>query len=367
MIRATVLTLLLLSGSALADPADRAGAAAEELRAAGEALTEADGARDRVAALTETIRAYEAGLAAFRDALRDTAIREAALRDRLDSERDRIARVLAALHTVSRSPETTVLLHPSGALGTARASMLMADATPALHAEIAALAVELDELRVLTVLREDARDTLEEALQGVQAARTDLGRAMSERLDLPPRLATDEAAMQALINSTETLDAFAASVAGADGPDSPADFAAARGSLGLPVAGEVIAGFGQSAGNRPARPGLTIATAPRALVSAPAAATVRYAGPLLDFGNVMILEPADGYLIVIAGFSDVFTPVGAIVPQGAPLGLTAGRSPGAQEILIETASGSGQDRPETLYMELRTPDGPVDPAGWFAL
>ena len=37
------------------------------------ALTEADSARDRVRALTETIQAYEAGLSAMRDGLRMAA------------------------------------------------------------------------------------------------------------------------------------------------------------------------------------------------------------------------------------------------------------------------------------------------------
>ena len=39
------------------------------------------------------------------------------------------------------------------------------------------------------------------------------------------------------------------------------------------------------------RPGIILATRPGALVNAPTAATIRYVGPLLDYGNVMILEP----------------------------------------------------------------------------
>ncbi|MEZ5674302.1 MAG: hypothetical protein R3D81_03325 [Thalassovita sp.] len=37
-----------------------------------------------------------------------------------------------------------------------------------------------------------------------------------------------------------------------------------------------------------ARPGVVLATRPRALVTTPTAATIRYLGPLLDYGNVMI-------------------------------------------------------------------------------
>ena len=72
-------------------------------------------------------------------------------------------------------------------------------------------------------------------------------------------------------------------------PPSPAELP--RGHLPLPVKGQVIRGFGEKDAAGIARPGLVIATEPRALVTAPVAATIRYRGPLLDYGNVMILEP----------------------------------------------------------------------------
>ena len=65
------LGLALLMGltpaQAADNPARAAQAAADQLEAATIALQEAESARDRVAALTETVRAYEAGLAAMRD------------------------------------------------------------------------------------------------------------------------------------------------------------------------------------------------------------------------------------------------------------------------------------------------------------
>ncbi len=52
-----------------------------------------------------------------------------------------------------------------------------------------------------------------------------------------------------------------------------------------------------------AAPALLIATRPAALVTAPWPATIRYRGPLLDYGNVMIVEPSSGYLLVLAGLA----------------------------------------------------------------
>ena len=114
------------------------------------------------------------------------------------------------------------------------------------------------------------------------------------------------------------------------------------------------------------RPGLLLGTVPRAIVTAPWPATIRYAGPLLDLGTVVILEPGDGYLLVLAGLSEVYGTLGTVLAAGDPVGLVGGQSPGAQEILIESAEGSGQARSETLYIELRTREGPIDPTEWFA-
>lgn len=363
MIRAFLLTLSLAMPAA-ADPAVDAEAAAESLRDAGLALSAAKGSRNRIRALTETIRAYEDGLSILRDALRDVALRERVIRERFEGEAEHLSGLISALQMMERSPETTLLLHPSGATGTARASILMAEAMPVLTAEATRLRAELEELKVLGLLRGDALQTLEEGLAGVQAARTDLAAAMAERRT--PPAATDLAAMEALLTSADTLDAFASTIApGEVIPEG--EFGTAKGNLPLPVQGVLLSGFGQPDASGLARPGLLLATAPQALVTAPWPATVRYAGPLLDYGNVIILEPESGYLLVLAGLGDVYSSLGAVVGQGDPVGLMAGQAEPAQGNLIENPDAGDRARTETLYMELRADDGPVDPADWFSL
>ena len=55
-----------------------------------------------------------------------------------------------------------------------------------------------------------------------------------------------------------------------------------------------------------------------AVVTTPWAATIRYRGPLLDYGNVMIVEPARGYLLVVAGLSEVFGETGDVLAAACP-------------------------------------------------
>jgi len=103
------------------------------------------------------------------------------------------------------------------------------------------------------------------------------------------------------------------------------------------------------------------------LITAPWPATVRYAGPFLDYGNVIILEPDAAYLMVLAGLDQVYVELGQILDQDEPIGLLGGSQPATEEFLIEASQGGGTIDQETLYIEIRKDGTPTDPARWFAL
>lgn len=105
-------------------PGDAAMAASVQLKDTCTALEAASGRSDRVAALTETVQAYEAGLAALRDGLRRAAIRQRTLETDLNARSDEVARLLGVLQTMGRAPAPILLLHPSGPTGTARSGMM---------------------------------------------------------------------------------------------------------------------------------------------------------------------------------------------------------------------------------------------------
>jgi septal ring factor EnvC (AmiA/AmiB activator) len=365
MIRALALLLLLAGPLQAQTVAEDAGRASANLQSAITALQAATGARDRVAALTETIRAYEEGLSALRAALRQATEREAALTRAFEARRDGIGRLLGVLATIEANPGPNLLLHPDGALGTARSGMLMADVTPALQAEAQVLKADLAELADLRALQLSAGDTLQTGLAAAQEARITLSQAISDRVDLPRRFADDPENLRLLLESADTLDAFAAGLT----PDAEAapGFADQKGRLDLPVLGKLLRRPGEADAAGVRRPGVTLAAQSRALVTAPWPATIRYLGPLLDYGNVMILEPGDGYLMVLAGLDVVYGEVGEVVAAGAPLGLMGGPAAVTEEFATNATDGAGGRETETLYMELRQGAVPVDPLPWFAL
>ncbi len=353
-------------------PAEAAQAAADQLEAATVALEAAESARDRVKALTGTVRAYEAGLGAMREGLRRVARRESQLLAQLQSREDEVAELLGILQTIETSAPPVLMLHPSGPLGAARSAMMVAEVTPGLYARAEALRRDLDEVQTLRLLQQSAADTLEKGLTGVQQARTALSTAISDRTDLPRRFTENPVRTAILISSTETLTGFASGLAEiAGGPEEIApltvDVSAQRGEIDLPVEGLLLRAFNKRDAAGITRPGLLIAARPRALVISPTAATIRYRGPLLDLGNVVILEPQPDTLFILSGLAEVYGSAGQVIPAGTPVGLMGGSAPQAGAILSLSGEGGGTDRTETLYIEVRMDNSPVDPETWFRI
>lgn len=369
---ATAFAAALWAGVAVAggaeDPAAAARAASEQLQKAALALQGAVDARDRVKALTDTVRAYEAGLEAMRDGLRRAAIREAQLSRRLQAREGDIAQLMGVLLTIETSPPPVLMLHPQGPVGSARSAMILAEVTPELNTQAQILRQDLEEVQTLRVLQQSAAKTLEQGLSGVQQARAELSQAIADRTDLPRRFTADPIRTAILISSTETLDGFASGLSEmSDKPiaESDSDISDQKGDLPMPVQGVILhkAGTPDAAGIK--RPGIVVGTRPRALVTSPAAATIRYRGPLLDLGNVVILEPQPDMLIILSGLAEVYGEAGQVIPAGTPVGLMGGAVPEIGGILSLSGDGSGAERSETLYIEVREGGSPVDPETWF--
>lgn len=364
-------------GVAAATPANQAVAeaqdAAAQLRAAVGKLAEAVTADDQVTALTEVIRGYEQGLASLRDGLRQASTREAELRSQFQAERGRLSRVLGAMTALQQAPETAMLLHPGGALATAQSGMILSDVTPGLRAEAERLQKDLDEIATVRELQAGAADMLGNGLASVQEARRLLTSAVTDRSTMPVRYGEAPEELQDLRDAAQSLEEFAAGIERME-TDIGApmdDFEGAQGSLRLPVVGTIMRPYDQPDAAGVRRPGWVIATAPAALVTTPWPATIRYRGPLLDYGNVMVVEPARGYLLIFAGMSQVFGEVGDVLGAGEPVGLMGGSEAPAQEFgaqfVADAARGGDAGQTETLYLELRKDKETLDPADWFVL
>ncbi|THH35264.1 peptidase M23 [Aliishimia ponticola] len=370
--RASLLFAAFLMATPLSAQSDMvavAEAALARLEAATDQLGTAEKARDRVAALTDTILAFEDGLAAIREGLRRVAVRERVLSERLRTQDAEIAALMGVLQSLGRENSPTVLLHPAGALGTARASMLLAEMGPAMNARAATLRSDLTEARSLRALQQAASGRIEEGLQQLQEARAALNTAIAERQPLPQRFTADPTRTAILIASTETLEGFASGLSQIteDDPGAALTMPDPDGNLPLPVNGVLLHGAGEADAAGVVREGILLATRPQALVTAPTAATIRFIGDLLDLGQVVVLEPRADSLIILAGLGRTYGKAGLVIPEGEPIGMMGVPATDRDELLSPSSEGAGTDRTETLYIEVRQDNRPVDPTTWFRL
>lgn len=374
-LRAAIWTIVLavtMANTALAQstsPVDLAQDALARLEDARAQLDAAESATNRAKALTSVIRAYEDGQEAMRAGLRRVALREAELAAEFEDESGRVAELMGVLINMRPDASPEALIHPTGPLGQARAGMLVSAVTPAMKQEADALRVKLQEVTILRELQTESLAVLSRGLDEAQAARTELNQAMSDRTDLPTRFVADEARLATLLRSSDTLESFASGLAVLDVVDGLAplpDLADVKGSWPLPVRGNLLRGFEEADAAGVARPGWLIAARSLSIVTAPWPATIRYHGPFLDYGNVMILEPGNDVLLVLAGLQDVYGTVGEVIPAGAAIGLMGGVAPDLDAFVENANEGSGAALTETLYIEVREGGTPVDPTVWFA-
>ncbi|MDB4197576.1 peptidase M23 [Ascidiaceihabitans sp.] len=368
-----ILALLIPHVGFAQDAGADARAALHELVEASIKLDKADSARDRVKALTGTILAYESGLTATRDGLRRAVVREEQLSRKLEARDSETAAFIGVLQSLGVGPSPTIFLHPQGPTGTARAGMLLSEMIPILNAWTAQLRQEVEELQTLRLLQQQAADQLQLGLSEIQRARVSLSTAIAERTELPRRFTEDPVRTAILISSSETLDGFASGLSQVTENETAGDLPSLDdriGGLQLPVKGLILRGMNEADAAGIKRPGIILATRPGALVNAPTVATIRYVGPLLDYGNVMILEPQTDTLFVFAGLDITFGKMGQVISEGTPLGLmggliTSGGNENSNTALSTVGDGAGNGRSETLYIEVRQQNVPQDPVSWF--
>ncbi|MEO0544690.1 MAG: peptidoglycan DD-metalloendopeptidase family protein [Pseudomonadota bacterium] len=197
------------------------------------------------------------------------------------------------------------------------------------------------------------------ALEAAEQARLDaLAREESER---QAALEQAEEARRQAQEALESARERAEQLAQAPQIIAPAiRFSSLQNKLPLPVAGRKITSFGGSDGLGSTAQGDTIETLPNTIVTAPADATVLYAGPFRAYGNVVILDAGEKYHIVMAGMDRIEVSEGQFVVAGEPVGIM-----GSVRLASVSAAAATGDKP-TLYIELRKDGRPIDTGQWWS-
>jgi septal ring factor EnvC (AmiA/AmiB activator) len=226
--------------------------------------------------------------------------------------------------------------------------------------QISAINSHLAELTTLdaALAEEEARLTaLEEQQKGelsrLQSARERRGRALvsleaesKNRARELSRLKEQQDGIEKLVRelrrALERIDKFPT--------DSKDAFAKLRGKLAWPVAGKLIASFGQTRAGGVKWDGVLVTGAQGSAVRAVYHGRVVYADWLSGLGLLTIIDHGDGYLSLYGHNERLYKEVGERV--------TAGDT-------IATVGDSGGRPTPALYFEIRKAGRPIDPKPWF--
>ncbi len=367
--RAVLLPLLLLAGvTAAAPPPDSApdGPVADRLAAERQRLREA---REAKAAAEARVRALEARAAEARDAADRTARELDALRGRVAAteadiaaaqarvalvrglQRTRAARLgerqrpvvelMAGLEARRRRPPVLALLQPTSLDDLVHTRAVLATVAPAVQARTAALRSELREARALEVTARAAVSALRTArgrlvddqrrLAEAEAAARAEGRALAgealgegdralalgeEAFDIADRLGTLERAR----TTTARLAALPAAIPRPGARAAPPRAPVYR----LPLDAPLTVGLGELSDTGVTAKGLGFRAARGALVRAPAAGRVAFAGPWRRYGRILVIDHGGGWTTLLTGLGALGVRAGAPVAAGQPLARAAG-------------------------------------------
>ncbi len=189
--------------------------------------------------------------------------------------------------------------------------------------------------------RAAAEDAAHEASLGAALARLAADRAAAQK-------EARAAAARARRHDDAAAKAAAARDAALAAPSGPG-LAAAHGALMAPVAGAVVARFGDAGEAGPAQ-GLSFRPPPGARVVSPCVGQAAFAGPFRSYGIIVIIDCGEGYDFVLAGLGHLSAVVGEKLRPGDAVG--------------EMSHDDGS--PHLLYVELRHHGAAIDPAPWFA-
>lgn len=330
-------------------------------------------------------------------------VREDGVRSSLRSRRAVLAEVLAALERMGRNPPPALLVTPEDALASVRSAILLGAVVPGMRSEADKLVADLQALAKLQAAALQEKDTvthtiaasLEEEqrmnlllaendklnnqnlqdLQAEQARSAELASRATSLQDLIQSLegqissvregidrARAEEERQRLLSEAEREKARQLAQNGV--PDknriAPAyAFSSLRQKLELPAAGDVVRWFGDADGTGHPAKGITIASNPGAVVTAPADGLVVFAGAFRSYGQMIILNAGDGYHLVLTGMDKVNARQGKFVLAGEPVAVM-----GEKRVASATALALETDRP-TLYIEFRKDGTPVDSKPWW--
>jgi septal ring factor EnvC (AmiA/AmiB activator) len=358
---------------------------AEEIAAAIEAQ---DSVAEKLGAIAQSVQAQEALIAQSEAELTRLATERASLLADLGEKEDALSELLAALQRLEQNPPPALVVEPGDILSALRGAMLLGTIVPELRSEAEALAAKLDQLNQLEAAIKTQRQDVAQEIARLEAQRAELARLVDQKKALvnqsSAELEAERKRTRGLAQKAKSLKQLLASLAEerkrqeaeaiarqqAEALERKRQeerlrapklsFVEAKGKLSFPVQGQIVRRYGEPDGLGRETQGVMIATRAGAQVTTPADGKVEFAGPFRSYGEVVILNPGDGYRVLLAGMDKVTADVGEFLRAGEPVG-EMGTGPASVTLFGEVV----QDGRPVLYIEFRNSTEAIDSGPWW--
>jgi septal ring factor EnvC (AmiA/AmiB activator) len=358
-----------------------AAARAEAIRAEAEMSS-------RLIAMAKTVQAQEAALTATSKRIDELAREAVIIRSDLAEKQDILSELLVGLQKLERNPPPALVVEPHDVLAALRGALMFGAIVPELRSEAALLAGKLERLEHIRVTMAAEKAGIEAGLAALNRSRADLKDLIAARkskvteastaLKAEKKKATELAARAQTLK--QLLDRLAAERAATEAAKTAEALAAeqerkrqeeallrpaeplsqSRGKLAFPAQGDILRRYGEADGLGGRLKGIAIATGQSAQVIAPAGGRVAFAGPFRSYGQLLILDAGEGYLVLLAGMQEISAEIGQTIRAGEPLG-TMGSGPSSVTLLGDQV----QDTRPLLYVEFRKSGESIDSGPWW--
>jgi murein hydrolase activator len=368
----------------------------ELLQQATSALAERERLSNQLVATADTVANQERDLS-------DVATRQAKLKTEiatlnldLAAKRDVIAEVLAGLQRLEHNPPPALIVAPDDVLSALRGAMLFGTIVPelrhaaqTLHDQLSALKTLREELAQQAKVHATTLNALAESritMQRLIEEKHALAEASQQELLVEQKRAEELAAKattlkqllqtlaeeKARAEAQMSADAKAKAQAEAEAlrlmqekqSQPEMAFSKAQGQLEYPAQGKIIKTFGEESGLGSRLDGIVINTQIQAQVTSPISGKVEFAGQFRSYGNMVIINAGEGYLVLLAGLQETVTRSGQSIKAGEPVGRM-GDKPGKMATNMGLSKGLTNLTTPVLYVEFRQNGDPVDSTPWW--
>ncbi|MBV8060323.1 MAG: peptidoglycan DD-metalloendopeptidase family protein [Alphaproteobacteria bacterium] len=267
----------------------------------------------------------------------------------LVDERHKLQHLLTAMIEMARQPPESFVLRSGLTNDYIHRTIVLHNLVPKVREQAEALARDIATLNTLKKQLDEQKRLVTAAEENLEEQRQSLDQLIKSRQGLLQRSQTQRAEIsKQLVSLAAEAHDLHQLLEKITPKRAPKNKAPETGDIALkwPAGGRITHSYGEKDEDGVKSEGVTLASLPGAPIVAPAAGKVVFLGPFKGYGQVVILQHADGYHSFMAGFGRIDADLGQDVDAGEPLGVLPVK---------------GQSKPE-LYFEWRHHNDPVDPA-----